>query len=187
VVTARAAGNMTVGVALPVPDPWGTSLQRLRLAFGEERAALIPTHITLLPPTPATEEQVAALHEHLEELSATFPPFRVVLRGTGSFRPVSEVVFIQVAQGVAPCEQLESAVRAGPVDRDLVFPYHPHVTVAHDLPTGVLDRAFTELADFAADFVATHVTLYVHHGDEAWEPVADFHLRGPAAPEYLPD
>lgn len=185
-MTAGAATH-TVGVALPVPDPWGHQLQQARRGFGEERAALIPTHITLLPPTPATEEQIRALHEHLEELAAGFPPFRVVLRGTGSFRPVSEVVYIQVAQGVSTCEQLEAAVRSGPIDRELAFPYHPHVTVAHDLPTPVLDRAFTELADFTADFVASHFTLYAHQGDEAWQPVKHFHLRGPADPGYLPD
>lgn len=185
-MTARVA-TRTVGVALPVPDPWGSRIQQARRGYGEERAALIPTHITLLPPTPATEEQIGALYQHLEALAAGFPPFRVVLRGTGSFRPVSEVVFIQVAQGVSPCEQLESAVRSGPIDRELAFPYHPHVTVAHDLPSDVLDRAFNDLADFAADFVATHFTLYAHDGDEAWRPVRHFHLRGPVDPGYLPD
>src|SRR5690606_15172914 len=110
-----------------------------------------------------------------------------VLRGTGTFRPVSDVVYIQVAQGVSSCEQLESAVRAGPVRRELAFPYHPHVTVGHDLPPDALDRAFTELAGFACDFIADHVAMYVHAGDEQWRPVARFDLTGDPASRTQPD
>ena len=33
-------------------------------------------------------------------------------------------------------------MRSGPLERELKFPYHPHVTVAHDLPEEALDRAF---------------------------------------------
>jgi len=177
-MTARVA-TRTVGVALPVPDPWGSQIQQARRGYGEERAALIPTHITLLPPTPATEEQIGALYQHLEALAAGFPPFRVVLRGTGSFRPVSEVVFIQVAQGVSPCEQLESAVRSGPIDRELAFPYHPHVTVAQDVPTEALDAVYEDLAGFEARFTVDVFTLFEHDADGRWRARRAFALGGP--------
>ena len=57
--------SLVVGVALPVPEPWGSHLQRLRIGYGEERAAAIPTHITLLPPTPCTAQELEALEAHL--------------------------------------------------------------------------------------------------------------------------
>ncbi len=171
-------GPVTVGVALPVPDPWGSAVRRARLGYGEQRAAHIPTHVTLLPPTQTTPARLQALLRHLSQVAEQHPPFTMVLRGTGTFRPVSNVVYIQVAQGVSSCEQLERQVRDGPVCRELQFPYHPHVTVVHDEPTDVLDRAFRELADFSAEFQAREFVAYVHHGDEVWRPLLRFPLRG---------
>ena len=74
------------------------------------------------------------------------------LRGTGTFRPVSPVVFVQVAGGIAECEQLERAIRGGPLHRDLAFHYHPHVTVAHHVDEAAMDRAFEDLAGYTCTF-----------------------------------
>lgn len=175
---ATPTPDVVIGVALPVPEPWGELLRRRRLGYGEERARHIPTHITLLPPTRLAREQVPAVRRHLEEVAGSRPPFQVILRGTGTFRPVSDVVFVQVAQGVSSCELLEQAVRSGPLERKLSFPYHPHVTLAHDLAGDVLDQAFEELADFGCRYQVRSLRLYAHDGDEVWRPVADFPLLG---------
>jgi 2'-5' RNA ligase len=71
---------------------------------------------------------------------------------------------------------LAGAVRSGPLARDLAFPYHPHVTVAHDIPTPALDTVYAELADFTATFAMDHFTLYVHGPGGRWRPVRDFPL-----------
>lgn len=173
-----AVDQVVVGVAIPVPEPWGTHLQRLRIGYGEERAARIPTHITLLPPTPVDPAVVDDLSGHLAQVSAAEAPFEILLRGTGTFRPVSDVVFIQVAKGVAPCERLEQQVRSGPVRRTVDFPYHPHVTLAHDVPAPALDRAFADFAAFGCSFTADVVRLYVHEGDGLWRTRADHPLAG---------
>ena len=151
-------------------------MQYMCLIYGDEQARHIPTHITLLPPTLLERDGVHALIEHLETVSRQHDPFQVILRGTGTFRPVSDVVFIQVAQGVSSCEQLERAVRSGPVERPLDFPYHPHVTVAHNLSEERLDRAFADLAGFSCAFEAKAFQLYAHPGDEVWAPVREFGL-----------
>lgn len=177
-VTSGAPEPTVVGVALPIPEPWGGHVQRLRRGYGEERAEHIPTHITLLPPTPVQPKVVEPLREHLGAVAAAHAPFEVILRGTGTFRPVSEVVFIQVARGVSSCEQLERHIRSGPLERALDFPYHPHVTLAHDLPREVLDRAFADMAAFHCAFPATGFRLYAHHGDGVWDRVEDFTLTG---------
>ncbi|GAA1170498.1 2'-5' RNA ligase family protein [Ornithinimicrobium humiphilum] len=167
-----------VGVALPVPEPWGSYLQQLRVAYGEDRAQHIPTHITLMPPTPVAPEQVDPLRQHLARVAAGHAAFEVLLRGTGTFRPVSDVVYVQVAQGVSSCERLERAVRSGPVDRALEFPYHPHVTIAHDRPEPVLERAFSDLEAFSCAFTADAFRLYLHSGDGVWRVEAEFALEG---------
>lgn len=183
-MSSRGQREATVGVALPVPEPWGSRLQNLRVEYGEHRAVYIPTHVTLLPPTRIDVDTVAEFRRHLKSVAENVRPFRVMLRGTGTFRPVSQVVFVQLAEGVAPCEQLEKAVRSGPVQRDLEFPYHPHVTVAHNLPAATLDRAFTELADFHCSFPAERFRMYLHHGDEMWHAVDEFDLCGPGGDDH---
>jgi 2'-5' RNA ligase len=102
----------------------------------------------------------------------------MVLRGTGTFRPISPVVFVQVSDGLAECELLERAVRRGPLKRRLDFYYHPHVTVAHHVPDERLDQAFADLADFECLFDVRDFHLYKHGGDGMWRPVRSFPLNG---------
>lgn len=165
----------TIGVAIPVPEPWGSRLQRHRASFGDPQADAIPTHLTLVPPTDVDDE-VDTVEKHLSEVAANAAPFTLTLQGTATFRPVSPVVFVAVTEGISSCEQLAAQARQGPLEQKLSFPYHPHVTVAHDVPDEDLDRAFTELADFGCSFVVDAFLLYVHGCDEVWRPSNGFTL-----------
>jgi 2'-5' RNA ligase len=168
----------TIGVSIAIPAPHGELLQARRASFGDPLADSIPTHVTLLPPTEVADDDMDAAVAHLERVAESGHAFPMVLRGTGTFRPVSPVVFVQVSGGLAECEQLEQAVRRGPLARDLDFYYHPHVTVAHHVPEEDLDRAFTELADFEATFVVREFHLYEHGDDQVWRPARAFPLNG---------
>jgi len=168
----------TIGVALAIPEPWASQLQDYRTALGDQTATLIPTHITLVPPTEVGEDQLAEIDDHLKAAAHVMPPFGIHLRGTGTFRPVSPVVFVTLAEGISGCEQLASAVRQGPLDVTLQFPYHPHVTVAHHLSDETLDRAFTELATFECVFTADEFHLYRHEEVAGWRPTRDYPLGG---------
>ncbi|HMM93633.1 MAG: 2'-5' RNA ligase family protein [Micrococcales bacterium] len=166
------------GVAVTVPEPWGEQLQSARAEFGDPMAGAIPPHVTLLPPTAVTPELLEDFNAHLDALCREVAPFRMVLSGTGTFRPVSPVVFVQVSSGIAPCEQLERAIRSGPVRRELEFPYHPHVTIAHHLDDESLDRAFAGLADFRCAFEVRSLELYHHDPDGVWRVVRSVPLGG---------
>jgi 2'-5' RNA ligase len=167
----------TIGVAIPIPEPWGSQLQRYRESIGDPMAEHIPPHVTLVPPVDLAPAVAADVENHLEQAAAAVQPFEVHLRGTATFRPLSAVVFIALAEGISGCERLEREVRSGPLGVDLNYPYHPHVTVAHDLDEAVLDRAFTELADFEARFVVDSFTLYVHDDAAGWVPSQTFELK----------
>lgn len=167
------------GVSIAIPEPWGARLQGCREEVGDPLAQAVPPHITLMPPTDIPQEQLEPFRHHLQTVARDHGPFTMHLRGTGTFRPVSPVVFVQVAQGIPMCERLEHAVRGGPVSRDLEFPYHPHVTIAHGIEDVGLDRAFHEMADFEATFEVSQFHLYEHGGDGVWRPVFDLRLRGP--------
>lgn len=171
------SAGTTIGVAVAVPEPWATELQEYRLQIGDPTAVGVPTHITLVPPTEVVDD-LGQVADHLAAAAAGQEPFRVHLRGTGTFRPVSPVVFIGLAEGISQCEQLADAVRRGPLAVDLHFPYHPHVTVAHHLPDVGLDRAFEDLAAFECDFDVTQFHLYVHQGRAGWRISRTFDLGG---------
>ena len=167
----------TIGVAVAIPEPWATELQDYRTGVGDTMAATIPTHITLVPPTEVTDAELAEVEAHLVDAAGAVRPFDVHLRGTGTFRPVSPVVFVSLVEGISQCEQLAAAVRRGPLAVDLAFPYHPHVTIAHHLADEQLDRAFDELAGFECEFAVDDFHLYVHDAVRGWTPTRYFPLR----------
>ena len=170
-----------IGVAVEVPEPYGPMLQEARAIVGDPLALSIPPHITMLGPTTLEPDEVDEVEEHLRQVAAAHHPFVIRLRGTGTFRPVSDVVFVQVAEGIAECEALEARIRTGPLSRDRRFHYHPHVTVAHDVPAPALDEAFEKLAAFEAVFSVTSMHMYEHGVDEVWRPIRTFEF-GAAAP-----
>ncbi|HEX6444261.1 MAG TPA: 2'-5' RNA ligase family protein [Streptosporangiales bacterium] len=167
--------SSVVATAIAVPEPYATDLRDARYRFGDPAALVTPTHVTLLGPTEVDEATRAAYEQHLERVAAGHEPFDVHLRGTATFRPVSPVVFVALAQGISDCEQLAAAVRAGPVRREHDFPYHPHVTVAQEVDGAALDRAFEELAGYEAGFHVDRFTLYERIGD-VWSPHRDYAL-----------
>lgn len=169
----------TVGVSIAVPEPYGGELQRWRALLGDPNAESIPAHVTLLPPVEVTPGDLPTIEEHLTTVACEGRPFRIRLRGTATFRPVSPVVFIALAEGISSCERLADAVASGPAPRNLRFPYHPHVTIAHDLPDHVLDKAFEALADFHCTFTVEAFSLFELGADAVWRPQRDFTLGGP--------
>jgi 2'-5' RNA ligase len=172
----------TIGVAIPVPEPFGEQLQQWRAEFGDPLADAIPAHVTLLPPSKVPQSALPAVRQHLGGVAGSQAAFRVHLRGTGTFRPVSPVVFVQLAEGVSQCELLEQAVRSGVLHRELSFYYHPHVTVAHHLDAAALDRAFDTLATFEARFAVDSFSLYEHGQDGVWRPVECFEFAAVGPP-----
>lgn len=164
-----------IGVAIAIPRPFADELEGWRDRFGDPAAHLIQAHVTLLPPT--TIGDVDAVAEHLRKVGERHSAFPVHLRGTSTFRPVSPVVYVRVAEGADKIVTLESDVRSGPLQRGLRFEYHPHVTVAHDVADDVLTVAQRALADYEAVFTADAITLYEQGPDQSWSPLADFPLR----------
>jgi 2'-5' RNA ligase len=168
---------ITLGFVIDVPEPYAARIREARRGWGDIGAGSIPAHITIVPPVSVDAEEMPVLEQHLERALLGCAPFRMRLRGTGTFRPVSPVVFLTVAEGISGCEGLEQRIRCGPWAVDLRFPYHPHVTVAFDLPDEGLDHASTVLGDFEADFTVDAVRLYeLVDGD--WVARATYPLLG---------
>lgn len=163
-----------IGVAIEVPHPYGRHLQQWRQRLGDPEAMRVPPHVTLLPPTGIPAERLDLIEEHLRRIAVDEHPFSITLRGTGTFRPVSPVTFVQLATGISDCERLEARVRSGPLFRELKFNYHPHVTIAQDVPDAALQKGFEELASYAATFDVPGFTLYEEGRDKVWRPQREF-------------
>lgn len=163
-----------IGVAIAIPRPFADELEGWRERFGDPAAHLIQAHVTLLPPTQVPD--LPAVEKHLAAVAGRHDAFGVDLRGTGTFRPVSPVVYVRVTGGADQIITLESDVRSGPLARSLRFDYHPHVTVAHDVPEAVLSVAQQTLADYEATFTADCLTLYEQDAGGVWRALRDFAL-----------
>ena len=167
-----------LGIVVPVPEPWAQLLVDWRSKVGDPQAALVPPHVTLLPPTEVSVLDRPAISRHLERVAAGHAPFDMHLLGTGTFTPVSDVVFVAVARGIGNCELIAHDVRQGPLSRELSFPYHPHVTVAHDVPPDMLDLAYTGLSDLSAEFRVDSFTEFEQTDGGVWAVARQYPLTG---------
>jgi 2'-5' RNA ligase len=165
-----------LGVAVAVPQPHATVLTKWRKQVGDPAADLVWPHVTLLPPTGIDAASLSDVEAHLASAASAQQPFVMHLSGTGTFRPTSPVVFIQVATGVAQCEVLERAIRRGPLRRELDFPYHPHVTVAQGIDEPALDEAYNGLSGFDARFPVEKFALFCREPSGRWIWRSEFRL-----------
>ncbi|MEJ7634168.1 2'-5' RNA ligase family protein [Aeromicrobium sp.] len=167
---------LTIGIAIPVPEPYGSQLREMRAGFGDPMAETVPSHVTLIPPVEYATGDLDAVCVALERAAAKLPPFPMRLRGTGTFRPVSPVVFIAVSQGISYTEMLAQCVRRALGASEPEFPFHPHVTIAHNLDDASLDQAYEELSSFECQFAVNEFALYHHLDGAGWVPQRSFPL-----------
>src|SRR6202044_259780 len=102
--------RIELGVMIAVPEPHASVLSGWRKQVGDPAAERVAPHVTLLPPTRVSRDELPAVRQHLTKAAEAAARFPMHLSGTGTFRPMSPVVFIQVAQGIANCEMLEKAI-----------------------------------------------------------------------------
>ncbi len=176
--SAPPPDTAVLGVVVAIPEPWSQLLTDWRAKVGDPQATLVPPHVTLLPPTAVPAADRPAITAHLADVARSHAPFDMHLSGTGTFAPVSDVVFVAVARGIGNCELIANDVRSGPLARDLAFPYHPHVTVAHDVPADMLELAYSALADLSAEFRVEHFTEFEQTPSGAWAVAREYPLTG---------
>lgn len=166
----------TMGVSIAVPEPFGEDLRTMRAGFGDPAAATVPSHVTLAPPFELTDQNRGSLTASLQEVASAHQRFTMRLAGSGTFRPVSPVVYITVAEGEQSVRSIAEAVQKLVGRTAANFPFHPHVTVAHHLDDAGLDRALGALVDYEAEFQVESFVLYKHQDPAGWVPTMEFPL-----------
>ena len=98
----------------------------------------IPPHITLVTTTPVQDWDGAT-----DARARGRPPAGSVHAGHArdrDFRPVSPVVYLVLGTASDAASQLHRQLQSGPLERELDFDFHPHVTVAHEVSEASMDR-----------------------------------------------
>lgn len=148
----------SLGVIITMPPALAAELGAWRQSFAGPGNGVVPAHITLV--SGRARRSFAEAAEHVRKIARQTPPFTISLRGTGTFAPVSPVVFLNLEQGARECRELHEKLLGGPVEHVLDFDFHPHLTLAHDLDADTMALAETELAAFQAELEVTSIGLY---------------------------
>ena len=162
-----------------IPGPLGIFLD-------EVRRELAPhcnphAHVSLLPPR-SLGVTCEAASEQARALTESWPAFDVELAGIRIF-PVTEVIYIELGAGADQLRRMHAAMSSGPLEFPEPFPYHPHITLAQELPHEQVAAA-DELArrrwrGFEGErrFQAARATFVQNTLGNCWLDLAEYALR----------
>ena len=120
-----------------LPEPLGRFLDDLR-------CELVPqdkphAHVSVLPPRPLAVDWLIA-SEQVRSLTETWSPFEIELTNIEVF-PVTNVIYLELGAGAAELRRLHTAMNSRALEFHEPFPYHPHVTLAQELPASEVTAA----------------------------------------------
>jgi 8-oxo-dGTP pyrophosphatase MutT (NUDIX family)/2'-5' RNA ligase len=174
-----------LGVIARLPEPLAIHVQAWRRALGDPEAGRIGPHLTLAPPQTVAERDLGRAVALVERVAAEAVPFLVELDGAATFLPESPVAYLVVREGGPALEAIEAALRESPLERR-THPFHPHVTVAQDLPDDRIGAAARELAGFRAAFPVRELALLREDRDTVWRPLATATVGASTAVREVP-
>ena len=174
-----------LGVIARLPEPLAIHVQAWRRALGDPEAGRIGPHLTLVPPQTVAERDLDRAVALVERAAAGAVPFLVELDGAATFLPGSPVAYLVVREGGPALRAIEAALRESPLERR-THPFHPHVTVAQDLPDDRIEAAARELAGFRAAFPVRELALLREDRDKVWRPLATATVGASTAVREVP-
>lgn len=164
-----------------IPDPLGKFLDDLRLD-------LVPScdphaHVTLMPPRflPSTEELA---WQHILEQTSHIPAFELEALDICVF-PKTNVIYIELGEGRDTLIDLHSALNRDALAYDEPYPYHPHITLAQELPPDTVEsvaaaaRQAWASAPFSRRFAVERLTFVRNIGCNRWLDLNVVELRQP--------
>ncbi len=172
-----------VAVVAYLPGELAARLARIAHRLAPASPARRP-HITVLPArlVPLAD---AALLELLRTAAPAGMPLRLRLGEVCTFLPVSPVIYLDVIALDAGLEQLRRRLLS--VLPDSIpgrFPFHPHLTLAYDLPEAYIlrlqprwQRVWERLrVAWPGDLAMDELTLVRQTGDAEWRDLGTFRL-----------
>jgi 2'-5' RNA ligase len=174
-----AGGQLNVfALVIYIPEPLGLFLDDLRRELAP--ASNPHAHVSVLPPRPlAVGWQAASVQARA--LTEAWAPFEIQLTGLQVF-PVTNVIYLEIGAGGAELRRMNAAMNTGDLEFEEPFPYHPHVTLAQEIPQPEV-RAIHELArrrweEYRGSCVfRAERTVFVQNTlDNCWLDLAEYSL-----------
>ena len=165
-------------VVIYVPDPLGRFLDGLRreLVSGCSTRA----HVSVLPPRPlAADWRIARDQAHA--LAEGWTQFEIEASSIEVFASTS-VVYLQIGLGAGDLHRMHEAMNIGALEFQEPFPYHPHITLAQDIPEdtvpAIRDLAARRWEGFRAgrSFRAERLVFVRNTTAACWKDLAEFSL-----------
>jgi 2'-5' RNA ligase len=163
-----------------IPDPLGKFLNDLR-------CELVPkdkprAHVSVLPPRPlAAPNDWQGARDEARALAELWAPFKLEATAIRVF-PVTDVIYIEVGAGEAQLRQMHAAMDSRKLAYQEPFPYHPHITLAQEVPHEKVEelRAIAEERwnQFQGPrwFTADRATFVRNSVGNRWVDLAEFSL-----------
>ncbi|HWD99224.1 MAG TPA: 2'-5' RNA ligase family protein [Bryobacteraceae bacterium] len=119
-----------------VPAPLSGFLDHLRIRLTPQ--AKPHAHVTILPPRPVYGD-LEELKKKLAPALRDVNPFQITLGSIKVF-PVSNVIYLSIDEGEARLRELNRALDRDDLRFKTPFSYHPHITLAQDIPPPDVER-----------------------------------------------
>jgi 2'-5' RNA ligase len=161
-----------------IPGPLGAFLDDLR-------RELVPhynphAHVSVLPPRPLSVAWQTASAQ-VRASSAFWPPFEVELTDLDIFRQ-TDVIYLEVGAGAGQLRRMHEELNTAALAFVDPFPYHPHITLAQEVPhervAEVFDLARRRWEEFRGErsFRAERAVFVQNTTCNVWLDLADFPL-----------
>jgi len=161
-----------------IPDPLGRF-------FDDLRREIVPqynphAHVSVLPPRPLSGSWVAA-SDQARALTQGWAPFDLELATVQVF-PATDVIYIEIGTGAAELRRLHAAMNTGVLAFEEPFEYHPHITLAQEVPheqvPGFAALARRRWAEYRGrrGFRAERAAFVQNVGDNCWVDLAEYSL-----------
>jgi 2'-5' RNA ligase len=167
-------------LVINIPNPLGQFLDDLR-------RTLVPgcnphAHVSLLAPRPLAVDWRVASNQVRTVLNGC-SPFDIELTGIEIF-PVTDVIYIEVGRGAAELRRVHQAMNTGGLEFQDPFPYHPHITLAQEVPrekvAATCESAYRLWREYTGPrhFPADHAAFVQNSLGNSWIDLASYSLGG---------
>ena len=163
-----------------MPPPLSSEVDGLRRALGDGSLHRIPAHLTLVPPVNVAEDRLGEALAVVREAAGVTAPLTVELGPPATFLPHNPVLYLAAAGDVAALRSLRDRVLRGPLERLGAWEFVPHVTLADDAATDVIEAALVALGRYRAEVAFDRLHVLRQRRDRVWEPIAEAPFARPA-------
>lgn len=175
-----ASNRRRLGVAVVLDPPLADEIEGLRRALGDPSLARIPPHVTLVPPVNVRAADLPAALQRLRAAAAGVSgPLRLTFGSVSTFLPANPVLYLAVGGDLPGLRDLRDSVFGPPLERELSWPWVPHLTLADGAPEDRIDAALVALSGYAVAADIDRVVLLEEGPGRVWTPLADAALGRP--------